>query len=456
MRRLHLLTLWLVLPFAWTPPHSPAQEGGGQIFYVRERQFWIPFDPVPMAHRVKQLQLFVSKDQGRRWESFAIAPPEQKRFHFTAQADGLYWFAVQTQTVDGQFVPPAMQGAQPSLKVIVDTIPPIVRLRPLPPQNGQVGVAWEVHDDHLDLTQADAVRLEYRSVGGTTWTPLVRRSPDPQAYWFPETNAVLEVRLRVRDRAGNWGEASTNVSLNTQAATLPTGSPAPVDQGFRGQSPAGVPLDPDRRLINSTKIRLNFEIKDKGPSGVSTLELWVTEDTRSWSKVELPPFTNESIQAPLIVPVAREGVYGFTLVARSGVGFGERPPQIGDRPQVWVEVDLTKPLVQLQGVVVGQGADKGKLFINWTAQDKNLGKAPITISYAPKADGPWTPITADRIANSGRYVWSMPETVPYQFLLKVEAADLAGNVGEAVTPEMVKVDLSQPRARITTVAPGGR
>src|SRR5947209_6441477 len=140
MRRLHLVTLLLVLPSAWAPPPARAQEAGGQIFYVRERQFWIPFDPVPQAHRVKQLQLFVSKDQGRHWDAFAIAPPEQKRFHFTSQADGLYWFAVQTQTVDGQFIPPAMQGAQPSLKVIVDTIPPIVRLRPLPPQNGQVGV----------------------------------------------------------------------------------------------------------------------------------------------------------------------------------------------------------------------------------------------------------------------------------------------------------------------------
>jgi hypothetical protein len=153
--------------------------------------------------------------------------------------------------------------------------------------------------------------------------------------------------------------------------------------------------------------------------------------------------------------VAQEGVYGFTLVARSGVGLGERPPQIGDRPQIWVEVDLTKPVVQLQGVVVGKGKDKGKLFIGWTAYDKNLDKAPIMLSYAEQTSGPWTPISADRVPNSGRYVWSMPPTVPYQFLVKVEAVDTAGNVGEAVTTELVKVDLSQPKARILTVAPGG-
>src|SRR5262249_28020090 len=152
-----------------------------------------------------------------------------------------------------------------------------------------------------------------------------------------------------------------------------------------------------------------------------------------------------------------EGVYGFTLVARSGVGLGERPPQLGDAPQVWVEVDLTRPTVQLQQVLVGRGPDKGKLEISWTAQDKNLHATPITLSYATQAGGPWTPIPgAERIADKGRFVWQMPENVPYQFLLKVEAADKAGNIGEAVTPEMVKVDLSQPKVKILNVEPAGR
>jgi hypothetical protein len=153
--------------------------------------------------------------------------------------------------------------------------------------------------------------------------------------------------------------------------------------------------------------------------------------------------------------VSEEGVYGFTLVARSGVGLGERPPQIGDRPQVWVEVDLTKPEVQVGPVIVGQGMDKGKLAISWKAWDKNLSGTPITLSYAQQAGGTWTPITPERIANTGRYIWSMPDGVPYQFLVKVEAIDQAGNIGEAVTPEQIKVDLLQPKARILDVAPGG-
>ena len=45
------------------------------------------------------------------------------------------------------------------------------------------------------------------------------------------------------------------------------------------------------------------------------------------------------------------------------------------------------------------------------------------------------------------------EGVPYQFHVKVEALDLAGNIGEAVTPELIKVDLSTPKVRILNVEP---
>jgi hypothetical protein len=350
-----------------------------------------------------------------------------------------------------------MDGIQPTLRVVVDTIPPLVNLRPLPPRNGEVGIGWEIRDESFDENQLDAVRLEYRTAGAATWTPLPRRGLAPQLYWNPETNDVLEVRLRARDRAGNWGEATTNVSLNGQSSgsSAPPATPS-ADGAAGGANPGPATPDPDRRMVNSKTVHLNFEIKDKGPSGISSLELWFTQDGRSWNKYPLPKAADDKgFTSPLVVPVAQEGVYGFTLVAKSGVGLGERPPQVGDRPQVWVEVDLTKPVVQIKDVVVGQGKDKGKLFIGWTAYDKNLDKAPITISHAEKASGPWTPITTDRVANSGRYVWSMPPKVPYQFLVKVEAVDTAGNIGEAVTSELVKVDLSQPKARILTVVPAG-
>ena len=103
--------------------------------------------------------------------------------------------------------------------------------------------------------------------------------------------------------------------------------------------------------------------------------------------------------------------------------------------------------------VVGTGADKGKLSINWSARDKNLGNDPITLSYAEQPKGPWKTI-ADKLSNSGRFVWALPEQVPYQFYVRVEAVDRAGNIGEAITAELVKVDLATPKVKILNVEPG--
>jgi len=259
------------------------------------------------------------------------------------------------------------------------------------------------------------------------------------------------VRLRVKDLAGNIGEAGTNAIVGQVDAgqpLAPAGGAAVLPFGF----PGGVP----HRLVNSKRISLNYELKDVGPSGVSAVDLWYTQDGRSWNRYPLPKSEDGAAPPrPLVFDVNGEGIYGFSLVAKSGVGLGQAPPQIGDRPQVWVEVDLTRPVVQVHQVIVGRGSDKGKLTILWSARDKNLGRQPIILSYAERPTGPWTPI-AQKVANTGRYVWSMPEQVPYQFHVRVEAADLAGNIGEATTPDLVRVDLSQPRVNILNVEPAGR
>jgi hypothetical protein len=432
-------------------PSARAQDLANEIIYANRGDFTIPFQADNRNPPLKQLQLFVSTDQGRTWQPNAMASPDQKRFRFICDRDGPYWFTVQTLDTAGRYFPPHIEGAQASLKVVVDTQPPVVHLRPLGGRAGEVGVTWEVRDENLDFRQADAFRLEYRSVGAVAWVPLAADPTSGQFIWNPQTNAPLEVRLKVRDRAGNLGQAGTNVIVGQQDTGQPFGPPA----GGAG-IPNGLAAPADRRLVNSKRISLNYELKDVGPSGVSTVELWFTQDGRGWNRYPLPK-TEESTTPPkpLVFDVAGEGIYGFTLVAKSGVGLGERPPQVGDRPQVWVEVDLTKPVVQIHQVLVGRGADKGKLTITWSASDRNLGREPITLVYGEGAGGPWRPIAA-KIANTGRYVWSMPERVPYQFYVRVEAADLAGNVGEATTPELIRVDLSQPRVNILNIEPAPR
>lgn len=454
MRKLYVFLV--ALTSAWLLAQAgDAQETAGGVIFAKSRQFRIPFHAGAGEGRLKQLQLYVSTDQGRTWLASATAPPDQKFFRYTADRDGYFWFAVQTQDLEGRTYPATMDGASPSLKVVIDTQPPAVTLQPLPPRNGEVGVAWEIRDENLDLSLPDAARLEYRTANNPNWLGLNVAPGAAQHFWAPGSNGPIEVRLRVRDRAGNTNEAVTGVSLAGNQGGVFTPGPNAFDNPPANPQPQDIlngPTEAERRLVNSKKITLNYELEKVGPSGVSLVELWYTMDGRSWNKYPVR-FGEEPNQKNISFDVVGEGLYGLTLVARSGVGLGERPPQIGDRPQLWIEVDITRPQVQLNNVLVGQGADKGKLAITWTARDRNLGPQPITLSYAEQPTGPWTPI-AEKLANSGKHIWTMPERVPYQFHVKVEAVDRAGNVGEAATEALVKVDLSQPKVKILNVEPG--
>ena len=203
---------------------------------------------------------------------------------------------------------------------------------------------------------------------------------------------------------------------------------------------------PSVRMVNSKRIQFNYKVEDVGPSGIGGVELWYTMDGRGWQK-----FDGAKAGPPCIAEVADEGTYGFTLVAKSGTGFGKEPPKAGDLPQVWVEVDLTAPKVSLLDVK-SASSTQSNLNIQWSASDRNLARRPITLSYAEKPAGPWTVIAAN-LENTGKYAWSMPSTLPVKFLVKVEAADLVGNVGSVQSKEPILFDLSQPVVQLQSVEP---
>src|ERR1700736_4591625 len=177
MRTRSLLLLLPILALVlglWTPAQGqgPVQP---QMLYARQRQITIPFDPDPSElHRLKQLQLYYSNDLGKSWHVGATAAPDQRKFNFIADSDGIYLFAVQTMDFNNRFFPEKMEGITPQLRVIIDTAPPAITLKPLPPRPNEVGVTWDVRDENLDFSLPDTIRLEYRHAGTAAWIPLFR------------------------------------------------------------------------------------------------------------------------------------------------------------------------------------------------------------------------------------------------------------------------------------------
>jgi hypothetical protein len=407
-----------------------------ETVYTRQTVFRIPFNIDPGA-RLHQVVLYVSEDQGRNWKYAGQARPEQRAFEFRADRDGLYCFAVQTIDLNGARNPSTMENTPPGLKVCVDRQPPAVSLRALPYRDGRLAVEWEVRDENLDL---NSMALEYRPVGGGDWSPvrLDSRSWSGQSSWFPQTNTPVDVRLRVRDLADNWGDQLLRLTPGGDESRS-----SPFNQGGGSSPPGG----PTVRMVNSKQISLNYEVTEKGPSGVAEIELHCKPEGREWQKLKV--FQNPS---PPLTFELEEGRYGLTLVFKSGVGNAEPPPQRNDPPQVWVEVDLTKPEVKLSEPQVGRGQDTGNLTILWKATDKNLSPQPITISYAEDPKGLWKPIVSN-YENTGRYVWRFEPGTPVRLYVKVEATDRAGNIGSDETPKPVTIDLCVPKGQIKGIEP---
>jgi general secretion pathway protein D len=208
----------------------------------------------------------------------------------------------------------------------------------------------------------------------------------------------------------------------------------PCTQQVTAPAPARLPV----KHVKRRTFRLRYLFHNVGPSGVKNVEVWFTRDGHAWQRVA----TDASPSGADRLQVETEGRYGFTLIPRSGAGLAAAPPAAGDRPQIWVEVDETRPVVNVLDVTVG-GTARNQLTVAWSASDKNLRTQPITVSCAGSSAGPWK-VVGDRLPNTGRFTFSA-QGLPGRVHIKVSAADEAGNVGSAVTREPVILDTHVPR-----------
>lgn len=257
---------------------------------------------------------------------------------------------------------------------------------------------------------------------------------------MPPTQAQPLTPPQVEDKGPQIGDVAEKNVVPPTVVGKPT-EDRPVANG----------ASPPVRMLNSKRVVFNYQVQDVGPSGVSTVELWYTRDGRSWNKHE----TNGKNGPPYVFEVPEEGMYGFTLVARNGVGIGKDTPKPGDLPQIWVEVDLTKPAVNLTEVKQGAGSKFREVTVTWNAQDRNLARRPVTILVADKPDGPWVPLAAN-IENSGQYTGMIPSNGPVNFYTRVEAVDLVGNIGQAQAEKPTSLDASQPTISILGIEAGDR
>lgn len=278
-------------------------------------------------------------------------------------------------------------------------------------------------------------------------------------------------------------------------APVPQPAPAPLPQGRPAESNVMQPLptlgnsgrpvpagtfaphndQPGLEYTNQQSVMLDYEVDNLGPSGVSRVEIYLTNDDgrswRKWDKVERGqvPTGNGTVGGKMPVTVRlpdQDGVYGVRLVVHSGTNRSKGAPANGDAPDLRIALDRTKPAIQPYPPEMDPGQPNA-LILHWVANDANMAPNPIQIFYSENQNGPWTPITTaapgglmsavlpNGVANNGAYTWMLPPNPPARVYLKFIAHDLADNFAEEVTAEPIPVDLHVPDARVKGIVRKG-
>ncbi len=234
------------------------------------------------------------------------------------------------------------------------------------------------------------------------------------------------------------------VSLKPDKAPITGSQPRESSQS---QELPRQPVTGRQRVVNSLKFQIGYKLQDVGPSGVASVELFITDDNgATWYRYG----ADEDHQSPVQVEVPREGTYGFILTVRSGAGLASDPPQNGDPPAIVVTVDTTAPRLEALSAEPGRGKNANKLLVSWKCTDDNLSDKPVSLLYSPTGQAPWLPISGP-IENTGSYIWTVEPGVAPKFYLRIEARDLAGNVLSVQSQEPIAIDLSRPTAKIIDV-----
>lgn len=432
--------------------------------FVRKHAFDMPFTVDPDKRGgIRELKLYVRPEPGRDWELQATATPAKTTYHapsrlyvgnfdIRVERDGTYAIAMMTVFTDGTSLPRTVDELQAEQKVVVDTRPPTINLKAITPQtkpNGQiiVGIEWKAEDEFL---LRDSVRLEGRYFGSTQWGNLSRAAAaeeEGKQAWTIEPTRRLEVQITASDRAGNLSRRSLVLTASGSTSTGPGSLTA-----------NGSSTQPNYRLVNSKTVKLSYRVRERPPSGLDKIDLWVTRVGNDWKKYEKsnPAPAEESDSAEVSFDATTDGTYGFTMVATSKAGIAQATPKSNDAPQIWVEIDTTPPEATLRTVKLADPADGRSLLLEWKAEDKNLESMPIIFEYAEvdskNVVGKWQELTTP-LPNSGKYICPTPQLSAGSYLFKVRmnVFDKAHNHKTVDHPTTISSDVAKPRVEITEV-----
>ena len=119
-----------------------------------------------------------------------------------------------------------------------------------------------------------------------------------------------------------------------------------------------------QQFVGSRTFALEYDLEEVGRWGVSKVELWGTRDGgQTWYRFA----HDDDHRSPLVVTVDEEGLYGFRIVVESRLAAVGDAAEPGDAPELWVSVDLHRPIAELTAIEQGAGNLSDHLILRWRA-----------------------------------------------------------------------------------------
>ncbi|HOX57874.1 MAG TPA: CARDB domain-containing protein [Verrucomicrobiota bacterium] len=329
--------------------------------------------------------------------------------------DGVHTLALELTDCAGQRVESRVQ-------VVVDNTPPAVALT-WPAEGGYLtapaSITGSVSDANLEEYRVEVA--QGTCSGADRWTTLQTGSTDVASGPLATLAALGEdgprcLRLVAEDLAGNQAEVRVNATVDT----APPG--APVLAG---------------RLEGLSQASLDWT--DQGEPDLAGFEVFRGGQKLHADLVEVHAFTDANLV---------EGWHEYTVKAVDRAGWRSPASNV-----VRLRVDLTPPAVALLKPAAGSRVS-ALVEVTGTASSADDFKEYRLSFGAGVAPAAWTAIRTSWVPVEfgllGRWDTLLLPDGPYT--LKLEAEDLAGNVG--VTQSQVEVDNSPPSAPLLLSAVG--
>ena len=179
--------------------------------------------------------------------------------------------------------------------------------------------------------------------------------------------------------------------------------------------------------VRSREVALHYRLN--GASDDARVRLWYTRDRgATWREYDV----SDQQGSPLRFIAPAEGLYGFYMAALDGDRSTGEAPEPSQTPQWLIFVDYTPPLVQWEGIetTVGFESDR-RVQLRWRAFDNQLNDRPITLWYQSSIDQQWV-VIGERLPNTGRYDWRLPEGLSGQVSVRLAVRDAGGHLVERV------------------------